>query len=62
LREAFGLALRLKDRALQWIHGIEWAVLAGTSVLVSSLIWALMVRRRLYREARSTRLTGNHWE
>lgn len=59
---AFDLALRLKDRAMQWIYVIEWAAITGTSILVSSLIWALMIRRQLYREAQSTRHTGNHWE
>ncbi len=49
-------ALELKDRTLFWIYAIEWSVLTSTSLVMGVVIWALMVKRRLYVEVRTTRL------
>jgi len=61
LSGAFELAVVLKDRAMVWIYVIEWAILTGTGVLAGSVVWALMVRRRLYRDVYSTRFSGRVW-
>lgn len=54
--EAEEKAKRMKDKALLWVYVVEW--LATTSTLMISVftLWSLMVRRRLYRTVRSTRL------
>jgi uncharacterized membrane protein len=45
----------LKSRALMWVYLIEWMVLTGASIVAGSILWTLMVRRRLYREVGITR-------
>ncbi len=47
--------LKLKDRALLWIYVVEWSVVSATSIICGVLVWALMVRKRLYREVQLTR-------
>ncbi len=49
-------ALEVRDAAAFWIFMTEWAAVTGTSLLAGSLVWLLMVRRRLYREVAITRL------
>lgn len=49
-------AMDLKDRALLWIYLTEWVAVSGTFLICGIVIWALMVRRRLYREVATTRL------
>jgi len=48
-------AVKAKDRALLWVYIIEWLTVAGTSIIVGVAVWALMIRRKLYREVRTTR-------
>jgi uncharacterized membrane protein len=48
----------LKERALLWIYIIEWLAVCGTVMICGFLLWTLMVRRRLYREVRVTRISG----
>lgn len=48
-------ALRLKDRALQWIYVSEWLAVSGALMVCGVVVWALMVQRRLYREIATTR-------
>jgi len=48
--------LEAKDRALFWIFMAEWLVVSGTSMVAGFLLWSLMVRRRLYKEVRVTKL------
>jgi hypothetical protein len=58
LREMEGLreeALRLRDRALVWIYLIEWFAVSGVFLVGGLALWALMIRRRLYREVSVTR-------
>ena len=55
LREASALAFKLKEQSMFWIFVIEWVTVTSTFALAGSVIWTLMVRRRLYREAKSTR-------
>jgi hypothetical protein len=49
-------AARLKERSLFWVYIIEWTVTSSALIISGFLIWTLMVRRRLYREARTTRM------
>jgi hypothetical protein len=51
-------SLVLKDRALLWVYLVEWLVVSGVLLVTSFALWTLMVRRRLYREVASTRLSG----
>jgi hypothetical protein len=56
LEEIIQAAIEAKDRALIWIFVIEWLVITGTSMIAGTVLWTLMVRRRLYREVGETRL------
>ncbi len=49
-------ALKLRDRALAWIHLIEWLAVTGAFLLSGFGVWTLMIRRRFYREVATTRL------
>jgi uncharacterized membrane protein len=40
----------LKQRALLWVYAIEWLAVCGTVMICGSTLWALMIRRRLYKE------------
>jgi len=51
-------AMRLKDVALLWVYLIEWMATTATALLSGFVLWTLMVRRRLYREANVTRLVS----
>jgi hypothetical protein len=46
----------LKDRTLFWIYVSEWLTVTSVAMITSYLLWALMIRRRLYRVIESTRL------
>jgi len=48
-------AVKQNDKALAWIYVIEWLTITGTALACGASLWALMVRRTLYKEARSTR-------
>jgi hypothetical protein len=48
----------VKERALLWIYLTEWIVVASTSMICAVVIWTLMVRRKLYREAGISRLSS----
>jgi hypothetical protein len=48
-------SVEAKDAVLFWIYLIEWATVSATSAVVGVVVWALMVRRRLYREVDITR-------
>jgi hypothetical protein len=50
-------ALELKDRALVWIYVTEWLAVSGASLVCAFLLWTLMVRRKLYREVATTRMS-----
>ncbi len=49
-------AVRLKNRALLWVYLIEWLAVTGTAMVAGSLLWAVMVRRMLWREVGRTRM------
>jgi UTP:GlnB (protein PII) uridylyltransferase len=47
--------VRLKDEALLWIYLVEWLAVSGTTVVSAFVIWSLMVRKRAYKEIKTTR-------
>jgi uncharacterized membrane protein len=49
-------AIRVRNAAAFWIFFTEWCVVTGTSLFTGAVLWMLMVRRRLYREVRITKL------
>jgi len=53
--EAEALAKREKDAALLWVYVIEWLITTATLLVSSFALWSLMVRRRLYKQIRTTR-------
>ncbi len=55
LRNLEGDAMRLKDKALFWVHMVQWLATTGVFLVASVVLWSLMVRRSLYREVSSTK-------
>ena len=53
--EAEALAKRIKDAAMVWVYFIEWLVTSATLMISSFILWSLMVRRKLYRQVRTTK-------
>ena len=51
-------AIELKNRALLWVYVIEWLAVTGTGMVCAFVLWSIMVRRRLFKEVRTTRLKG----
>lgn len=51
-------AARLKGQALLWVHMVQWLVTTGTLLTAAVVLWALMIRRSLYRETSTTEWTG----
>ncbi len=49
---------RLKKQAMLWVYLIEWSVVTGTLMICGTLVWFLMIRRRLYKEVGETRGRG----
>jgi hypothetical protein len=49
-------ASKAKDDALFWVYVTEWFALTGTLLVSSYVLWALMVRRKLYRDVGVSRL------
>jgi len=48
-------ALKIRERALLWVYVTEWLAVTGTLVVCGTVVWTLMVKRRLYREVSTTR-------
>lgn len=57
LRKAEKVAIEEKNRAMWWIFVIEWLVTTGTLFISSYLLWSLMVRRRMYRAVKTSRIS-----
>ena len=49
-------AVKIRERALLWVYITEWFAVTGTAVIVGSLLWTLMVKRRYYKEVAVTRV------
>ena len=54
--EAEVIAKQVKNSALFWVYIIEWLVTTSVLFISGFALWSLMVRRRLYRVVRTTRL------
>ena len=48
-------AIEVKENALIWVYVIEWFTVTAASLVAGSVLWLVMVRRRLYREMGTTR-------
>ena len=48
-------AIKVKENALVWVYLIEWLVVTSAAIIAGSLVWALMIKRRYYREISTTR-------
>jgi uncharacterized membrane protein len=55
LDRAAQMAIKAKNEALLWVYVIEWFTVSGTAMFSGGVLWTLMVRRPLYREAGLTR-------
>ena len=51
-----GMAVEVKNAALFWVFVIEWFVVTASLMATGSIVWTLMVKRRLYRAMGTTRL------
>jgi len=49
-------SVRLKEQALFWVYLTEWAAVSGTAMACGLATYALMVKRRVYKEIGVTRL------
>ncbi len=50
------LTFRTKDQAMFYTYVIEWFATTGTFLLSGSILHALMIRRRLYKDVTTTKL------
>lgn len=48
----------LRNQAMLWIYISEWVAVTVTFMVCGSVLWALMVRRRLYSDVAATRLSS----
>lgn len=51
-----GMAVEVKNAALFWVFVVEWFVVTASLMVTGSMVWMLMVRRRLYRAMGTTRV------
>ncbi len=49
------LAFKTKREAMFYIYAVEWLVTTGVLLLSGSIVYTLMIRRRLYKEVETTR-------
>ncbi len=54
LGEVENMIIRLKERALMWVHVVEWLVTTATLLVCGVVLWSFMVRKRLYRTVGTT--------
>ncbi len=55
--ELNGKAIKVKKNALLWVYLIEWFSVTGVAMVAGTFLWFVMVRRRLYKEIGTTRMT-----
>ena len=56
LNEVSEHAIGLKNRALLWTYIIEWLAVLGTLMISGEILYAVMIRRRLYRSVGLTQM------
>ncbi len=49
--------MEAKNRAMLWIFIIEWLAVTATGMVCGFLLWTLMIKRKLYKQVKATRLT-----
>jgi hypothetical protein len=49
------MAKEAKEAALLWVYAVEWLATTAALLFSSAVLWSLMVRRKLYRQVRTTR-------
>jgi len=49
-------AVRLKDEALFWVYLSEWLAVSSAAIIGAVLLWSLMIRRKVYRAVKTTKL------
>ncbi len=49
-------AMQLKDDALFWVFVFEWMAVSAAAVIGAVAVWSLMIRRKMYRPAATTRI------
>jgi O-glycosyl hydrolase len=54
--EAMDEATAAKDRALLWIYVSQWMATTAAAMVSGVVLWWLMVKRKLYREVKTTQL------
>jgi hypothetical protein len=54
LQVLFEEALALKDRALAYLYLSEWLAVTGTLVICGSVLYEIMIRRRVYKVVGTT--------
>jgi len=57
MKEITALAVHLKDQALFWVFISEWLVVTSAAIVAGLTVWTLMIRKKVYRPVRVTRLT-----
>jgi len=53
-------AVRIKNEALFWVFLSEWLVVTATFSLSGVCVWSVMIRRKLYRAAPTTRVSPTY--
>ena len=48
-------ALKLKNQAIFWVYVIEWSVVLSSCMICGSVLYTLMIGKRLYKQAATTR-------
>ncbi len=54
--QAEAVARKVKDNAMLWVYIIEWLITCSTLFVSGSLLWSIMVKRKLYHDVRTTKL------
>ncbi len=57
LKEINQEAAKVRARAFLWIWLIEWLAVSATLMITGLVVWNVMIKRRLYREVTTTRMT-----
>lgn len=53
-------AVALKDEALVWVFLVEWMTVTSAGIITGIVVWSLMIQRKMYRTAGSTKLRLTH--
>ncbi len=53
-------AVRLKDQALFWVFVSEWLTVTAASLFGGAVVWTLMIRRKMYRAVKVTRVKPSY--